>query len=271
MFHLLFSLACSLEPLAPLENSLDLLMDLFGLGKRHRTGESAPPSPEGPPPVEGSFEDKVLSWFARVDKQNAEFRKEVADNFKGQSENLTKAFEALTAEYAAVKQENIVLKTRLLALESRQEITEIQAKSNNLILYNIAESSPADTEANVKSLLGETATASIVETRRLGPIKPGAAKPRGLLVKFASSSGKHAAYKQSRNLRQQGIFIDDDLTQKQQQERQRLRGEFTQLKASGLKPFWRGSKLMKITQGGAQQHFIPTAATASTSATAAAQ
>jgi hypothetical protein len=138
-------------------------MDFLGLGKRHRTGETAPPSPEGPPPVEGSFEEKVLSYIARAEKQNAEFagfRQEVSDNFKGQAENLTKAFEALTAEYAAVKQENIVLKTRLLALETRQEITEIQAKSSNLILYNIAETAPADTEANVKSLLGGAAAAS---------------------------------------------------------------------------------------------------------------
>ena len=255
-----------------LTSSLDLLMDFLGLGKRHRTGETAPPSPEGPPPVEGSFEEKVLSYIARAEKQNAEFagfRQEVSDNFKGQAENLTKAFEALTAEYAAVKQENIVLKTRLLALETRQEITEIQAKSSNLILYNIAETAPADTEANVKSLLGGAAAASILETRRLGPVKPGAAKPRGVLIKFATSSGKHAAYKQSRNLRQQGIFFDDDLTQKQQQERQRLRGEFTQLKAAGLKPFWRGAKLMKVTQGGVQQHFGPTAVTASTSPAAA--
>jgi hypothetical protein len=247
-------------------------MDFLGLGKRHRTGETAPPSPDGPPPVEGSFEDKVLSYIARAEKQNAEFaefRQEVFENFRGQAENLTKAFEALTAKNAALEQENILLKTRLLAIESRQEVTEIQGKSNNLILYNIGESAPADTEATVKSLLGEAAAASIVETRRLGPVKPGAAKPRGVLVKFATSSGKHAAYKQSRNLRQQGIFFDDDLTQKQQQERQRLRGEFTQLKAAGLKPFWRGSKLMKMTQGGAQQHFIPTAATASTSAAAA--
>ena len=167
-----------------------------------------------------------------------------------------------------VQHVSVQLKTRLLALETRQEITEIQAKSSNLILYNIAETAPADTEANVKSLLGGAAAASILETRRLGPVKPGAAKPRGVLVKFATSSGKHAAYKQSRNLRQQGIFFDDDLTQKQQ-ERQRLRGEFTQLKAAGLKPFWRGAKLMKVTQGGVQQHFGPTAATASTSPAAA--
>ena len=247
-------------------------MDFLGLGKRHRTGESDPPSPDGPPPVEGSFEDKVLSFIARAEKQYsefAEFRQEVSENFKGQSENVTKAFEALTAKYAAVEQENILLKTRLFALESRQEITEIQAKSNNIILYNIAETAPADTEANVKSLLGEAAAVSIVETRRLGPVKPGAAKPRGVLVKFATSSGKHAAYKQSRNLRQQGIFFDDDLTVKQQQERQRLRGEFTRLKTAGLKPFWRGAKLMKVTQGGAQQHFVPTADTAATSAAAA--
>ena len=241
---------------------------LSGLGKRHRTGETAPPSPDGPPPVEGSFEEKVLSYIARAEKQNAEFRQEVSENFRGQAENLTKAFEALKAEYTAVKQENIELKTRLFAIESRQEVTEIQAKSNNLILYNIVEAAPADTEASVKSLLGEAA-AAIVETRRLGPVKPGATKPRGVLVRFATSSGKHAAYKQSRNLRQQGIYFDDDLTQKQQQERQRLRGEFTQLKVAGLKPFWRGSKLMKVTQGGVQQHFVPTAATASTSAATA--
>jgi hypothetical protein len=165
--------------------------------------------------------------------------------------------------------ENTLLRTRVLAIESRQEATEIQAKSNNFILYSIAETSPANTETQVKTLLGEAAASAIVETRRLGPVKPGAAKPRGVLVKFATSSAKHAAYKRSRDLRAQGIFIDDDLTQKQQEERQRLRAEFTQLKAAGFKPFWRGAKLMKITQGGALQHFVPTAATTSTSAAAA--
>ena len=228
-------------------------MDFLGLGKRHRTGETAPPSPEGPPPVEGSFEEKVLSYIARAEKQNAEFaefRQEVSDNFKGQAENLTKAFEALTAEYAAVKQENIVLKTRLLALETRQEITEIQAKSSNLILYNIAETAPADTEANVKSLLGGAAAASILETRRLGPVKPGAAKPRGVLIKFATSSGKHAAYKQSRNLRQQGIFFDDDLTQKQQQERQRLGGGIHPAEGSWIETILERCKVNESHTGG---------------------
>jgi hypothetical protein len=250
---------------------------MFGYGKRPRE-DSTPPSPEGPRPADGTFEDKVLSWFTRLEKQTAELKQEQSKNFKEQSDNLAKAFEALTAKHEALAAkhealagEHIQLKTRLLALESRQEATETQAKSNNIILYNLAETSPAETETNVKILLGEVAASAIMETRRLGPVKPGTAKPRGVLVKFTSSSGKHAAYKRSRDLRSQGIFIDDDLTLKQQAERQRLRGEFTQLKASGLKPFWRGSKLMKITQGGAQQHFAPTAATASTSATAAAQ
>ena len=239
---------------------------MFGFNKRHRT-DSGPSSPEGPAPLDVPFETKVLAALA-------ELKKDQTENFKNQSDNfarLNRAVEALTAKNAVLEQENIELKTRLFALESRQEVTEIQAKSNNIILYNIAETSPAETETNVKILLGEAAASSIIETRRLGPVKPGAAKPRGVLVKFATSSGKHTAYKRSRDLRMQGIFIDDDITLKQQAERQRLRGEFTQLKASGCKPFWRGSKLMKMTQGGtgAQQHFVPTAATASTSAAAA--
>jgi hypothetical protein len=246
-------------------------MDFLGLNKRPRP-DSNPPSPAGPAPAEESFQTKVLSALEGLQKQYAELIRDQSENFKEQSENfakVNKAVEALTAKNAVLQHENILLKTRLLAIENRQEATEIQVKSNNFILYNIAETSPADTETQIKTLLGDAAALAIVETRRLGPVKPGTAKPRGVLVKFATSSGKHAAYKRSRELRAQGIFIDDDLTPKQQAERQRLKGEFTQLKAKGLKPFWRGAKLMKITQTGAQQHFVPTAATASTSAAAA--
>ncbi len=100
---------------------------MFGNGKRPRE-DSTPPSPEGPRLAEGSFEDKVLSWFTRMEKQTTELKQEQSKNYKEQSENFARAFEALTtkhkaltAKHEALVEENIQLqlKTRLLDVESR--------------------------------------------------------------------------------------------------------------------------------------------------------
>ena len=47
----------------------------------------------------------------------------------------------------------------------------------------------------------------------------------------------------TKELRQTGIRVDDDITRLQQQQRQELDDDFKILKAKGYKPFFRGSQL----------------------------
>ena len=68
-------------------------------------------------------------------------------------------------------------------------------------------------------------------------------RPRPLHVTFACVSEKHCFLQYSSDLRVEDIRIDDDLTRKQQQEREELSNDFVCLKAKGYRPYFRGSQL----------------------------
>jgi hypothetical protein len=153
-------------------------------------------------------------------------------------------FEKVKNENIALHTENISMKEALFAVQNRQENLEVQSKSCNLIMFNFTESKPADTNPAIKAILGNEVGSKIVETRRLGPFRPNAAKARPVLIRFSSTDAKHMAFARGKELRTRGIFLDDDLTLKEQAERQRLRGEFTRLKSEGKVLAWRRGKLM---------------------------
>jgi hypothetical protein len=46
------------------------------------------------------------------------------------------------------------------------------------------------------------------------------------------------------------IFMDDDLTEKQRTNRKQQLPTFVRLKEAGMRPFWRGDKLLQVTQQG---------------------
>ena len=104
------------------------------------------------------------------------------------------------------------------------------------------------------------------EVRRIGRRQPGpTAKPRPLLVKSTSVPQKHKLFKLSRDFRQRGLYMDDDLTVQQQRVRKELSPQYVALRQAGRQPFWRLDRLfykdgdrVRVFHQGDQ---LPTAAT----------
>jgi hypothetical protein len=231
-------------------------MDILFGTKRARP-DSNPSTPEGPPVLdaeEPSGINKVIAMLTEMRTENANMAASV-NTLDTKFTLVLTEFETVKKENEALRTENISMKEALFAMQNRQENLEVQSKSCNLILFNITESKPADTNAAIKALLGNEVGSTIVETRRLGPFRPNAAKARPVLIRFSSTEGKHMAFTRGKELRTRGIFLDDDLTMKEQADRQRLRGEFTRLKNEGKSLTWRRGKLMiRIKEGVLAEH-----------------
>jgi len=90
--------------------------------------------------------------------------------------------------------------------------------------------------------------------KRMGRFSPNARKPRPVLIGFSSTEAssteasstdeKHKFLKLSKQLRQNGLRLDEWLTEVQQKERCTLDADFQTLKGKGYKPFFRGSVSM---------------------------
>ena len=74
---------------------------------------------------------------------------------------------------------------------------------------------------------------------------------------FSSTEDKHAAYTASKGLRSKRIYLDDDLTPVQLQERQQLSHIHTQLRQRQLRPLWRGSVLLCTEEDGELKKYKP--------------
>ena len=124
--------------------------------------------------------------------------------------------------------------------EKLEKLTR-QQLAPNLIAHGLPEGvSPAQVLGNVQPL----------ETRRIGkPRGPGAA-PRPLLVRCAGVADKHKILAGGPRLREQKVFLSDDLTVMQQATKRNLAPRFQELKAKGLKPFWRGERLFTRSPDG---------------------
>ncbi len=78
----------------------------------------------------------------------------------------------------------------------------------------------------------------------MGRFSPNTRKPRPVLIELRWLEDKHKLLKMSKQLRQNGLRLDDWLTEVQQKERSTFDADFQTLKGKGYKPFFRGSVLM---------------------------
>ena len=109
------------------------------------------------------------------------------------------------------------------ALGSTQEVLSQRVRSKNMVVHGFPDtavvSNAAALERMVKAKIDSVATGasisqSITAVTRIG--RPGAGN-RAVLVEYSSSQAKHRAYALSRQLRQHGLHLTDELTPKQQQ------------------------------------------------------
>ena len=142
------------------------------------------------------------------------------------------------------------LKKGMGALEARIERVDLASRATNLTLHQIREGDEGrDGIAFVRRLLPGIREGGILEARRIGAPKPGAVRPRPMLVRFADSDSKHAGYQQAKLLRGRGVFLDDDLTPTQQDARFAKQPRYHELRAQNARPFWRGARIMVHREG----------------------
>jgi hypothetical protein len=188
---------------------------------------------------------QLTAQFQQVSDRLDQITLAIADNQRETSE-LRQAQETIRALQELHSNEI----NRLL---SRQEGLEREWKSTNAILYNVNEV-PRDSLTQVKSILSggvPSANSGIRECRRLGRPNPQAQRPRPILIKFETVEHKHAAFKHAKQLRINGITIDDDLTPAQRATRKERTAEAIALRNAGWRVFWRGDRLFKVKEGGA--------------------
>jgi uncharacterized protein YukE len=170
-------------------------------------------------------------------------------------------FEAERAAWKKERQELVSaldqMGNKVSHLETRLEAMDRAQRAPNVLIFGLAES-PGDSVKQVKSLLApmgaENVVSNILEAKRLGARRDPGARPRPLLVRFNNVDNKHALFKKSKELRAKRITLDDDLTPAQMEQRRTLRPEYTRLKDQGLKVFWRGERLLKVTAQGVVPH-----------------
>ena len=88
-----------------------------------------------------------------------------------------------------------------------------------------------------------------ISHKRMGRFSPNARKPRPVLIGFSSVEQKHKFLKLSKQLRQNGLRLDDWLTELQQKGKCTLDAEFQTLKGKGYKPFFRSVNVPTQRQG----------------------
>jgi hypothetical protein len=221
-------------------------------------------SPSPRPSSSQSTATDVVSVISRLTQQIIEMRTEL----KEEREERRRFEERILAQRDAALE-------KVDRLERALETMDRKQRSNNVIIFGLPES-PGDLGNAVKSLFqpsGSSLSPNVLDVRRLGrPADAGSnarARPRPVLVQFATSAAKHHAF--SCRLRQEkNITLDDDLIPAQRATRESLRPTFQRLKDQQLRPFWRGERLMVVTPQGVKQHRVtPTPAPAPADAPAA--
>ncbi len=159
---------------------------------------------------------------------------------------------------------------RLIKLERASEAHDRQfekikrdQKSLNLVMYNIPEEgeraknrfeamNTLDTELNaaVETALNKHGEKDMqklfappLAAERIGKFVADRTKPRPVRLVFSSLIYKHSFLEFSKDFRQAGFRLDDDLTKSQQAERKSLSLDFQSLKTKGYQPYFRGSLL----------------------------
>ncbi|DBA74357.1 TPA: hypothetical protein ACH3X1_011130 [Trebouxia sp. C0004] len=132
---------------------------------------------------------------------------------------------------------------RINALDSIVETLSQRVRARNMVIHGLPEtaavSNPAALERLVKARVDSVGpnresspvSQSITAVTRIG--RPGAGN-RAVLVEYSSSQAKHRAYALSRQLRQQGISLTDELPPKQQQAQKALDPDCIALRSKGF-------------------------------------
>ncbi|DBA79761.1 TPA: hypothetical protein ACH3X1_008426 [Trebouxia sp. C0004] len=184
---------------------------------------------------------------------------EAQSQLKAAEATFGKKFEEQTQ--SSIARENAVkdsCQQRINALDSIVEALSQRIRARNMVVHGLpdtaAVSNPAALERLVKARVDSVGlnresspvSQSITAVTRIG--RPGAGN-RAVLVEYSSSQAKHRTYALSRQLRQQGISLTDELTPKQQQAQKALDPDHIALRSKGFRTRFRHGTLWYLDQG----------------------
>ena len=195
----------------------------------------------------------ALVQLTRVKWQALLARVTVLEQLPGQLKAAEASFSKRLEEQtqSSLARENAVKDTcqqRINALDSTVEMLSQRIRVRNMVVHGLpdtaAVSNPAALEHLVKDRVDSArpnrgsslVSQSITAVTRIG--RPGA-RNRAVLVEYASSQAKHKTYALSRQLRQQGISLTDELTPKQQQAEKALDPDCIVLRSKGFCTWFR--------------------------------
>ena len=188
---------------------------------------------------------------------------------------LKRQFEALSGRYrdleVALTAEKVArgnVEQRLAQMEAKalqlgEEVTELRnsqqrfdVSTRRTSLHNVPESPGVDAGDALQQVCNSAGLQPLTysEAVRLGkpPADAGAgqqARPRPVLVKFGAAQQKHELLQQSKALRDQKVYLDDDLTPYQRSMRAKLSSVFSLLKFYKRPRFWRQERLFTMYEG----------------------
>lgn len=125
-------------------------------------------------------------------------------------------------------------------LEDKIDYIENQSRRNNVHFSGIPEDPKEtwnQTENKVNAILekqmGIASSFAIERAHRVGPLKPSAQKPRGVVVKFASYKGREQVLRNGRKLKGSNIYVRDDVSERVIARRNMQMKEYNEAKQQG--------------------------------------
>ena len=157
---------------------------------------------------------------------------EIQSQLKAAETSFSKKLEEQTQ--SSLARENAVkdsCQQRINALGSSLEVLSQRIRARNMVVHGLPDTAAVSNPAALERLVKDRVD-SVEPNRRSSPVsqsitavtrigRPGAGN-RAVLVEYSSSQAKHKTYALSRQLRQQGTSLTDELTPKQQQAQKAL-------------------------------------------------
>ena len=146
---------------------------------------------------------------------------------------------------------------QLQAVKHEHRLEELDRANRrlSLVLYNLTESEEHDIGSEHDEIADELERVIHFQDsedrdsvllpcnfQRIGKYSRDQQRPRQARVTFSTMRAKHVFLRLAKELRQNKVRTDDDLTRIQQKERRELSADFQGLKMKGYQPYFRGSE-----------------------------
>ena len=138
---------------------------------------------------------------------------------KGVLGGLNERISSLEKENVELKQQNQALSSRILSLEKAVDQGEQYSRRNCLRITGVPEEATENTDEIVLKLASDLGTdiqlSDVDRSHRLGRFDSARARPRDIIVKFATFRTRQKLYKVRSSLKDKGynrVFLNEDLT-----------------------------------------------------------